>query len=292
MSKNQQSFGLEIIMESKIHQDGTPHLNVLFIGAGGIVFGNNNVKWNHSSRLEELLGRRLRVVGIVDPSRERYEWVIERKQKALAAECYASTRHYGSIQQAAQDLAENTRNQYPDLILLATPPDSRGTLLPGRDLEAQLIREFGGKPSVFVEKPVSTARGSEPESVSKTLAKSGNPVAVGYMMRYLRVVQKAVQIIRENRLLVMNVSARYITAYQRIRKFDWWDKEKQCGPIVEQATHFCDLCRYLGGEIVMDSVRAIALEHNEPAGKLSHQAVDESGIPAEKKIPRATSAFW
>lgn len=269
-----------------------PHFNVLFIGAGGIVFGNGNVRWNHSSRLEELLGRRLRVVGIVDPSRERFEWVMEQKQDSLALGCYRSTKHYCSIQEAASDLEASGRGRSPHLIMLATPPDCRGTMLPGRDLEAQLIRGFRSKPAIFVEKPVSTARGPEPASVSKLLMDSGNPVAVGYMLRYLRVVQKAMRIIRENNLAVMNVSARYITAYQRIRKFDWWDKEKQCGPIVEQATHFCDLCRYLGGVVRMDTVRAIALEHDEPAGKLSHQAVDESSIPAENKIPRATSAFW
>jgi len=39
-------------------------------------------------------------------------------------------------------------------------------------------------------------------------------------------------------LTIMGVSARYIAAYPRISKMFWWDKDRDCGPIVEQATHF------------------------------------------------------
>lgn len=112
------------------------------------------------------------------------------------------------------------------------------------------------------------------------------------MLRYLKAVQMAKQVIQENQLTVMSIGARYTCAYQKIRKFDWWDKSKLCGPIVEQATHFCDLCRYLGGEVELDTVQAIALEHDEKAGKLNRQAIDESPIPKEQRIPRATTSFW
>lgn len=36
-------------------------------------------------------------------------------------------------------------------------------------------------------------------------------------------------------------------------------KSRDCGPIVEQATHFIDLSRYFGGDVVVDSVQAHAL---------------------------------
>lgn len=42
----------------------------------------------------------------------------------------------------------------------------------------------------------------------------------------------------------------------------------------------------------LDTVQAIALEHDEKAGKLNRQAIDESPIPKEQRIPRATTSFW
>ncbi|OAA58078.1 hypothetical protein SPI_06963 [Niveomyces insectorum RCEF 264] len=284
-------------------QDGeqdaaAPPYNVLYIGAGGIVFGNDWVHWNHSQHLERVLGGRLRVVGIVDPSRERFEWVMVQKNVSAARASYADTRHYISVQEAAATLnsaaAESAAAGPVHLIILASPPQFRGSLTPGRDLEAQLVAAFGRGPAIFVEKPVTTGAAEDAYAVARHLSASGNLVGVGYMLRYLRVVQKAKQILRDNQLVVMSITARYITAYARIRKTEWFDKASQGGPIVEQATHFCDLCRYLGGEVVLDSVRATALEHDEPAGELRHltDAIDESVVPPERRIPRVTAAFW
>ena len=270
-----------------------PVFNVLYVGAGGIVFGNDWVRWNHSAHLERALGPRLRVVGIVDPNRERFDWVMNRKDTSLAKDCYASTQHYTSVQAAANGLAE-AKTGPVHLIMLATPPQFRGSMAPGRDLEAQLLAAFGHRPAIFAEKPVTTGSVDEAYDVARYLSASGNLVGVGYMLRYLKVVQKVMQIIHDRELVVMSVQARYVTAYAQMRKAEWWDKEKQGGPIVEQATHFCDLCRYLGGDVVLDTVRATALEHHEKAGRLSHftDAIDESIIPPENRIPRVTSAFW
>ncbi|EMT62711.1 putative oxidoreductase C terminal-domain-containing protein [Fusarium oxysporum II5] len=263
---------------------------VLFIGAGNITFGNDNVRWNHSLRVERCLGAQLNVVGIVDPSVERVKQVVEQKKRSSASTCYSHTRHYKSLDEAATGLEE--RGCTPKLIIIGAPPYFRGTKLPGRNLEEQVIAAFGKGPSIFCEKPVSTALAHESLPVVKLLNESGNRVSIGYMLRYLQVVQKAMSIIRENELTIMSITARYTCAYSRIRKVDWWDKSKQCGPIVEQATHFCDLARYLGGDIDLDTVQAYSLEHYEPPGKLSHMAIDESKIPEDERIPRATSAMW
>ena len=270
-----------------------PVFNVLYVGAGGIVFGNDWVRWNHSAHLEHALGRRLRVVGIIDPNRERFDWIMNRKNASLAEDCYTGTQHFTCVQEAAKGLAEAKTGPI-QLIMLATPPQFRGSMAPGRDLEAQLLAAFGKEPAIFTEKPVTTASVDEAYAVARHLSASGNLVGVGYMLRYLKVVQKAIQIIRDNGLVIMNVQARYVTAYAQMRKAEWWDKKKQGGPIVEQATHFCDLCRYLGGDVVLDTVKATALEHHEKAGQLNHftDAIDESTIPPEDRIPRVTSAFW
>ncbi|KAK2761763.1 hypothetical protein FQN54_001591 [Arachnomyces sp. PD_36] len=250
---------------------GTEPFPVLFIGA-------------------KCLGPRLQVIGIVDPSIDRVQLVLSQKHNSKAASCYSNTKHFLSVQEARDAL--QLAGQQPRLIFLCSPPHFRGTIAPGRDLETQIISTFGRKPAIFCEKPVSTARPHEPLGAAERLQTSGNVVSVGYMLRYLKAVQKAKHIIQENNLTVMSIGARYTCAYEKIRKLDWWDKSKLCGPIVEQATHFCDLCRYLGGEVDLDTVQAISLEHDEKAGKLSRQAIDESSIPEEQRIPRATTSFW
>lgn len=100
------------------------------------------------------------------------------------------------------------------------------------------------------------------------------------------------QILEENNLKVMATNARYIMAYEHTAKPDWWDKNQSCGPIVEQATHFCDLSRYFGGEVDLSTVMAHSLEHFEPAGKLSKMPIDEDKIPEDQRIPRITCATW
>ena len=144
----------------------------------------------------------------------------------------------------------------------------------------------------FKEKPVSTGAVDQTFEVAKMLERNGSLVSVGYMLRYLKVVQKMKQIIAENDLHVMAVNARYIMAYEHTAKLDWWDKSKNPGPIVEQATHFCDLARYFAGEVDLSSVMAQSLEHYEPAGQLRKIPVDESLIEPANRIPRVTCATW
>lgn len=112
------------------------------------------------------------------------------------------------------------------------------------------------------------------------------------MLRYLKAVQMMKKIIEDNNLTVMSTVARYACAYEKIAKPDWWDKSRSCGPIVEQGTHFCDLSRYFGGEVDIESVTAHSLEWDEEAGRLSKMPVDESVIRPEDRIPRVTAATW
>lgn len=64
------------------------------------------------------------------------------------------------------------------------------------------------------------------------------------------------------------------------------------GPIIEQATHFCDLFRYFGGDVDLSTLHATTLEWDEPAGALAKVPVDESKVKPENRIPRVTSANW
>ncbi|KAK9461734.1 putative oxidoreductase C terminal-domain-containing protein [Lipomyces oligophaga] len=272
-------------------------ISIAFIGAGNITFGNDNVLWNHSSRLEHLLGDRLSVSAIIDPNPARVESVLAQKRASppAVANAYADTKYFSSVTPEALDYLKQAKL---DLIIIGAPPAYRGTTITGRNLELLLIDGYGSTPipPLFIEKPVATTRPDEPLEVAVRIGKAPQHVTtgMGYMFRYLKVVQKLVSIIRENNLTVMSIVARYANAYARVRKPEWWSKREQGGPIIEQATHFCDLMRYIAGvEVDLNSVKATALEYYEPAGKLSHQCIDESAlIPEEERIPRCTSAFW
>lgn len=57
-----------------------------------------------------------------------------------------------------------------------------------------------------------------------------------------------------------SIVGRYSCPYNNIAKPQWWDTQKSGGCIVEQATHFVDLMRYLsGGDIIQESIQAVAV---------------------------------
>ncbi|KAK9346692.1 putative oxidoreductase [Lipomyces starkeyi] len=86
-------------------------------------------------------------------------------------------------------------------------------------------------------------------------------------MRYLEVVQKVHLNDQGNNLTVIRVIDRYANAYQRVRKVDWRTKSQQGGPVIEQGTHCCDLCGYIGPKSA--SIRATSVEYYELPGNLS-----------------------
>lgn len=115
------------------------------------------------------------------------------------------------------------------------------------------------------------------------------------MLRYNKAILKIRQLLAQNGLTPTCINARYFMAYEYARKLDWWNKSRSCGPVVEQATHFIDLVRFLAGDdndAMLDSVRATTVSHTESVGSLSKLGFDESEIPGEERVPRVTSAFW
>lgn len=59
--------------------------------------------------------------------------------------------------------------------------------------------------------PVGTGTVEAAKQVTQHLVENGNIVSVGYMLRYLRCVQKMKQIIHENNLTVMATNARFVS---------------------------------------------------------------------------------
>lgn len=262
--------------------------NVVIIGAGNINFGSDEGPWNHSFRLEHKLGPRLKIVALIDPSAERADAALTVKRNSFVLSAYKDTIVYPTF---ADYVANVQPDKRPHAIWVGSPPAFRGQESEGRDLEKKLVEAFPDV-GIFIEKPVSTGPVDEASRIAQLLEKSDNIVSVGYMLRYLKVVQKMKQILEENNLKVMATNARYIMAYEHTASFNWWNKASSCGPIVEQATHFCDLSRYFGGEVDLATVAAHSLEWFEPAGSLSKVPIDESKIEPDNRIPRITCATW
>jgi len=270
---------------------GDERFNVLFIGAGNIMFGSPEGPWNHSFRLEHKLGPRLNVVAIVDPAVERAAATVQAKCESFVRSAYEHTRICKSLDEFVNTM---TKRELPKAVVIGSPPMFRGSTLQGRNIETQILKKFPGI-ALFVEKPVATGPFEELQeafAVSKVIDDSGSVCSVGYMLRYLKAVQMMKKTIEINKLTVMATIARYACAYEAIAKPDWWDKSKSAGPIIEQGTHFCDLSRYFGGEVDISTVADHSLEWYEGAGKLSGMVIDEEKIEPENRIPRITSATW
>ncbi|KAF9457175.1 putative oxidoreductase C terminal-domain-containing protein [Collybia nuda] len=280
-----------IPMDKAIHVGGSDDFNVVFIGAGNIMFGSDEGPWNHSFRFEHKLGRRLKVVALIDPAIERATAVLQKKCDSFVVSAYQDTRVFKTLEDFVKNMSPKDR---PRAVIVGSPPMFRGSLQPGRDIEIQILKFFPGV-AMFIEKPIATGPAHEIDdgfAIAKMISDSKTVCSVGYMLRYLKGVQMMKQIIEENNLTVMATIARYACAYPAIAKPDWWDKSKSAGPIVEQGTHFCDLSRYFGGEVDISTVTAHSLEWDENAGQLSKLSIDENRISPENRIPRVTAATW
>lgn len=278
-------------MDKASHVGGSDDFNVVFVGAGNIMFGSDEGPWNHSFRFEHKLGPRLKVVALIDPAIERATAVLQKKCETFVRSAYENTRVFKTLEDFVKNMSPKDT---PRAVIVGSPPMFRGTVQPGRDIELQILKCFPGV-AMFIEKPAATGPASEIDEafkVAKYISDSGTIASVGYMLRYLKAVQMMKHIIDENNLTVMATVARYACAYEAIAKPDWWDKSKSAGPVIEQGTHFCDLSRYFGGDVDISTVNAHSLEWDENAGHLSKMVVDETAIPPEDRIPRVTAATW
>lgn len=159
-------------------------LNVLYLGAGSINFGTTEAGWNHSTRLEKKLGRRLNVLGIVDQDEERAQKIIAQKRSEHGgSDAYAATRVFSNLSEVKDQLGALGKGM-PRLIVNGLPASVRGSAAAGRDVDLQAARLFP-RAAHFVEKPISEDENIK--DVRKVAKKLGNKVvSVGYMSRYLK----------------------------------------------------------------------------------------------------------
>ncbi len=265
------------------------NLKIAFVGAGGVNFGGAEGPWDHATRLEAIPG--LSVVGLADPDTARAESVLAGRRAGPGGAMYAAAGVYPDV---GRMLAEAS----PDAVFIGVPPNAHGGWASPTDIE--LACAAAGV-HMFIEKPLACVPPEELAPVAEGLAEAsatGLIVSVGYMFRYHKAVAEMERILAESSGPARAVIARYACAYSEIRKTEWWDVRCSGGPIVEQATHFVDLTRLLGGEAVAGSVQAVQISAASSAAELEDmprldngRKVDEA-VPGNWRSPRCTAAVW
>ncbi|XP_060074889.1 uncharacterized protein LOC132554581 [Ylistrum balloti] len=262
-------------------------LKIGFIGAGAIHFGRPEVPWDHASRLEKIGG--LEVIGIVDPDTRRSDEVLKDR---------LASPDYGHMYTNCRLLAnyEELLAMNPDVVFIGSPPGYRGSPLGGKNIELEFTR---AGIHAFVEKPLSVLPPEEFSTyacaVTEACRVNNIVLSVGYKFRYHAAILKMKELIAQHGGKVMAFNARYYFAYtEGINKY-WFNSDISGGPIVEQATHFCDLARYICGEVDMSTLDTLLLNDSDEgeAGKLNHLSNQaEEDIPSCKRIPRVTLSHW
>ncbi|CAL4070016.1 unnamed protein product [Meganyctiphanes norvegica] len=256
-------------------------LRVGFVGAGAVNFGGAEGPWDHASRLEQIPG--VEVVGIADMDQDKAHKVLQARRAGQHAGIYSTCKIVSSV-------GELLSRCKPDAVILGVPPFVRGSLQKGKDLELQVI---GAGVHLFCEKPMSV---DEPENyakyvdaINKMVNRTGVVLSVGYMFRYHSAFEKMKAMISAHGGNIMSVNARYYCAYSELDHPFWWDVSKSGGPIVEQATHFADIIRFIAGEVKLESISTICLRDQHPAGVLSKIPKNcEINLEQDNKVPRAT----
>jgi len=265
-------------------------LKIAFIGAGQVNFGGGEGPWDHATRLEVISKHiPITVVGIADPFVGRAEQILAiRQKKEDCGDLWSNVQIFA-------DYVDMLNIVKPAAVFIGTPPLFHGSTFSPRDIELQCVSR---NIHMFIEKPISCAGIEDVQQVRNMLCKGveehGLVISVGYMFRYSKAIQKMKEIIQQYGP-PKAFNARYMCAYSNIAKTEWWDSAKCGGPIIEQGTHFCDLARYLIGEVDMNSIQAICVRDTDPiVGHLSMipHTVQEEAIAPERRAPRVTSAFW
>ncbi|ORY33983.1 putative oxidoreductase C terminal-domain-containing protein [Naematelia encephala] len=266
--------------------------------AGPINFGSTEGPWNHTKRLEQILGTRLNVVGLVDrdPARADRALAIKRNDDSVKAG-YEKTEVFPSLAEAVVALKDKTGSEQLHLTVDGFHSTTRGSTTPNRNSDIVLAEAFP-QAAHFIEKPISALESEDFQQLDEVAAAlKGKITSVGYMLRYLKAVQEMKRIITENNLTIMATMATYLMAYayagEDTKTIGYWNKSLEMGPVVGQGTHICDLARYLAPRPLLDTIHVQTVEAADPPGHLSQIKFDvDSLVPPEQRTPRVTNAIW
>ena len=133
------------------------------------------------------------------------------------------------------------------------------------------------------------------DELSRVARERGVIVSVAYMFRYHDAIDKMKEVIEEHGRPLMGINASFNCAYVNSTRAYTWNIHKSGGPIVEQATHLCDLLRYFGGEVDYQHLTALAIpasDNPDEPGCLNSLSplLDENNVPSDSRVPRLTQA--
>jgi predicted dehydrogenase len=142
----------------------------------------------------------------------------------------------------------------PHGVVICTPPEARLDLVQGAARRGI---------HCFIEKPPAKTLEAA-DAVARVLADSGIINSVGFMYRYSHAVDKARELLAGRRVALVRSQLLDGLALRP----DWprwfFNKAISGGPIVDQAIHMFDLCRYILGEV--DSVGGFQANRTVPKG--------------------------
>jgi len=216
------------------------------------------------------------VVGISDVDQQRLEFVLKQQLEGPAGNVWKNTKLFNNHLIMLEEAK-------PHCVFIGTPPNVHG------QIELDCIKL---EVDMFIEKPLHCQHPSKVEEIVHALDEHPNVItSVGYMLRYCKSVDYIKELIKGK--TIISTTARYNSAYVSIPKPMWWDLRRSGGPIIEQATHFCDLSRYLAGDVNLETVSSIFVSPQDKSGQLSEVPKGcETNLEDQYKIPRATHAFW
>jgi predicted dehydrogenase len=255
-------------------------LRIAFIGAGGVNFGglDPGAPWDHASRLEELCKTMpLEVVGISDPNQTRLDFVLkDRQSKNLPL--WTNTQAFTDV----KTMLDTTK---PNAVFIGIPPIAHGVI-------EEMCVERGI--DMFIEKPISCKETAFVENLRDCFTSHPDLiVSVGYMLRYHKAIDFIKNFLDTKNIKPASICARYNSAYTSMPKPGFWDARSSGGPVIEQGTHFCDLVRYFGGDVHLETVSSVFVNPASALGKLSEMPPGcDVDVPEEHRIPRATSSLF
>jgi len=216
-------------------------------------------------------------VGIFDLNADLAKKVLNDRLAGPGRKIWEKTKIYTSLNQLIKEAQ-------PEVVWIGVPPAAHGPI-------EEACVEAGIH--MFIEKPISCVAPNLVESIQKKLANTKTVVSVGYMLRYSKVADYVKNFLKENKLQPVSIMARYNTAYPSIESKMWWDTRSCGGPIIEQATHFCDLMRFFGGEVDDSTISSTSVTVNDSVGKLSKVPTGaEDNVPDQYRINRAVHSTW
>ncbi len=184
-------------------------VKVGFIGAGGIA----NFHLSQLSRMEDVI-----ITAVCD--------LVEEKAQE-------TSRKFGGRVYA--DYYQMFEKEQLDAVYICVPPFAH------KDQEVIACRK---KIPFFVEKPVALSL-DKAQEVEREVRDSGVITSVGYLLRYMDIVDRTKKILSGRPLAL--ISGRY---FGEIPPADWIiKKDRSGGQLVEQATHIVNLMVYFGGKV-------------------------------------------